>query len=285
MDDIHRVVRSIGGILERIPFDRPELRNRFSIETNDLLNIPFHIRRFIDVGFIYTDKVAFDACCVLQKTITTYTVIIIINKKFELNFQHQETTSDFLKRDYGMVCRRRELYCHEVCHLVAIIRAFPSYRDKPSTLNFLSSIFNENYVKTKVESLEKKFFQKTKESFNSVLSGLKTMMVFNITLSFNDFEDTPSEFDRDHFPYAGDELNYFKLFSEFMVSDKKLKKHMGKIPEYIRDGKIETTGNYINLERSFRDLLHVELSYIFKKAPEKRRIIIEEIERKLPPAA
>jgi hypothetical protein len=218
----------------------------------------------------------------------TYTVIIIINKKFELDFQNQETINDFLKRDYRMVCRRRELYCHEVCHLVAIIRAFPSYRDKPSTLNFLSNILNgnnEDYVKTRVETLEKKFFQKTKESFNSVLSGLKTMLVFNITLSFNDFEDTPSEFDRDHFPYAEDELNYFKLFSEFMVSDKKLRKHMGKFSEYIRAGKIEAVGNSYNLERFFGDILHVELSYIFRKAPEKRRIIIEEIQRKWSPAA
>jgi hypothetical protein len=70
MDDIHRVIRSINGILEKIPFDRPELRSRFLIETNDLLNIPFHIRRFIDVCFIYPGNVAFDACCVLQKTIT-----------------------------------------------------------------------------------------------------------------------------------------------------------------------------------------------------------------------
>jgi len=281
--DIHRVIRSINGILEKIPFDRPEIRNRFLIETNDLNGIPFHIRRFIDVCFIYSANVSFDACCVLQKTISIYTVIIIINKKFELNFQQQETISDFLKRDYVMVCRRRELYCHEVCHLVAIVRAFPDYRDKPSQLNFLSRIFNENYEKNKVESLEKRFFQKTKESFINVLSGLKAMLDFNINLSFNDFEDTPSDFDRDHFPYADDDLNYFKLFSEFMVSDKKLKKHVGKIPEYIREGKIETVGNHFNFERSFRDLLHVELSYIFKKAPEKRQIIIDEIQRKLTP--
>jgi len=280
--DIFRVIRSINGILEKIPFDRPETRNRFIIETNNLSDIPYHIRRFIDVCFIYSTNVAFDACCVLQKTISIYTVIIIIHKKFELDFQQQETINDFLKRDYGMVCRRRELYCHEVCHLVAIIRAFPAYRDKPSLLNFISRIFNDNYIKTKVESLEKRFYQKTKESFNNVLSNLKTILAFNITLSFNDFEDTPSDFDRDHFPYAGDKLNYFKLFSEFMVNDKKLKKHIGKILEYIREGKIETKGNYFNLERFFRDLLHVELSYIFKKAPEKRQVIIEEI-RKLSP--
>jgi len=280
--DIHRVIRSIDGILEKIPFDRPEARNRFIIETNDLSDIPYHIRRFIDVCFIYSANVAFDACCVLQKTISIYTVIIIINKKFESDFQQQETITDFLNRDYKTVCRRRELYCHEVCHLTAIIRAFPSYRDKPSQFNFLSRIFIDNYEKTKVESLEKKFYQKTKESFNNVLSGLRTMLTFNITLSFNDFENTPSDFDRDHFPYADDDLNYFKLFSEFMVSDKKIKKHIGKIIEYIKEGKIETKGNSFNLERSFRDLLHVELSYILRKAPEKRQIIIEEI-RKLSP--
>jgi hypothetical protein len=150
-------------------------------------------------------------------------------------------------------------------------------------LNFLSRIFIDNYEKTKVESLEKKFYQKTKESFNNVLSGLRTMLTFNITLSFNDFEDTPSDFDRDHFPYADDDLNYFKLFSEFMASDKKIKKHIGKIIEYIKEGKIETTGNRFNLDRSFRDLLHVELSYILRKAPEKRQIIIEEVNRRLSP--
>ena len=279
--DIHRVIRSISGILEKIPFEHPELRSRFNIETNDLNNIPFHVRRFIDVSFIYDGDVDFDACCVLQKTLLTYTVIIIINKKFELYFQQQEAINDFLKRDYGMVCRRRELYCHEVCHLVAIIRAFPSYRDESSQGSFIFNILQPYNQRTKVESLEKKFFQKTKESFNVTLSGIKTMLTFNIPLSFNDFENIPSEFDRDHFPYTGDDLNYFKLFSEFMVSDKKLRRHIGKFQEYIRDGKVVVIDKLYDWGRCFRDFLHVELSYILRKAPEKRRIIIEEIQRNL----
>jgi len=282
---VSRVVRSINGILEKISFDRPELRSRFIIETNELNDIPFHIRRFFDICFIYRDDVDFDACCVLQKTISIYTIIIIVNKKFELDFQQQEAMPDFLKRDYRTVCRRRELYCHEVCHLIAIIRAFPSYRDESSQKQFLSNIFNTYNMKTKVESLEKKFFQKTKASFNNVLSGIKTMLVYNIPLSFNDFEVVPSEFDRDHFPYADDDLNYFKLFSELLTSDKKLKKHIEKIQDYIKEGRIEINGDTFNFERSFRDLLHVELSYIFRKAPEKRSVVIEEVRRKLKIAA
>ena len=280
-----QVVRSIGGILEKIPFDRPELRNRFIIETNELNGIPYHVRRYFDICFIYTDNVKFDACCVLQKTVSTYTIIIVIKKKFETDFQQQEAIGNFLSRNYKTVCRRRELYCHEVCHLVAIIRAFPSYRDAPSHKKFFFGLFETYNVKAKVESLEKIFFQKTKESFTRGLNDLRTTLVYNIPLSFNDFADTPSEFDRDHFPYADDDLNYFKLFSEFMASDKKLRRHIEKIPEYKKVGKIEVVNNVINFERFFRDILHIEISYIMKKAPEKRRIIIEEIQRRLRPAA
>jgi hypothetical protein len=277
--EVHHVVRSISGILSNIPFDRFELRSRFIIETNELKDIPFYIRRYFDICFIYTNDVEFDACCVLQKTLLTYTIIIIIKKEFETNFQQQEATSDFLSRDYSKVCRRRELYCHEVCHLIAIIRAFPSYQFESTRKDFflkLSKIFID---KTNIESQEKKFFQKTKESFKKSLGGIKTMLTYNIPLSFNDFENTPTEFDRDHFPYTGDDLNYFKLFSELMVSNKKLKKQIEKIPEYIRYGKIVWINNNFNWERFFSDFLHIELSYIFRKAPEKRYIIFEEIQR------
>jgi hypothetical protein len=277
--DVHQVIRSIGGILDNIPFDRPELRARFIIETNELNGIPYHIRRYFDICFIYRDDVDFDACCILQRTVSTYTIIIIIKRVFETDFQQQEANKDFLSRDYKSVCRRRELYCHEVCHLVAIIRAFPSYKDESTQKNFFLGIFPTYNTRAKVESLEKKFYQKTTMSFKYVLTGLKTMLVYNIPLSFNDFEESPSEFDRAHFPYEGDKLNYFKLFSEFMVSDRKLKKFIGKIPEYIRGKKIEAANNQYNWERCFRDLLHVEIFYIMRKAPEKRRIIIEEIQR------
>jgi hypothetical protein len=272
--EIQRVVRSIRGILSNIPFDRPELRSRFIIETNELKDIPFFIRRYFDICFIYTNDVGFDACCVLQKTLSTYTIIIIVKKEFETNFQQQEATSDFLSRNYSKVCRRRELYCHEVCHLIAIINAFPSYQFDSTRKSFFLKLSKVFIDKTNFESQEKKFFQKTKNSFKNVLGGIKTMLAYNIPLSFNDFENIPTEFDRDHFPYAGDDLNYFKLFSELMVSDKKLKKHMEKISEYVRQN-----GNDTNMERFFSDFLHVELSYIFRKAPEKRRIIIEEMQR------
>jgi hypothetical protein len=227
--EIPHVIRSISGILENIPFDRPEPRGRFIIETNELNGIPYHIRRYFDVCFIYRDDVEFDACCILQKTVSIYTIVIIIRRAFETDFQAQEANNVFLFFYYRSVCRRRELYCHEVCHLVAIIRAFPSYKDESTQENFFWGIFSAYNIRARVESLERIFYQKTLRSFRYVLTGLKTMLVYNIPLSFSDFEESPSEFDRAHFPYKGDELNYFKLFSEFMVSDKKLKKHIEKI--------------------------------------------------------
>jgi len=277
--EIQRVVRSISGILSNIPFDRPELRNRFIIKTSELKDIPFFIHRYFDICFIYRNDVAFDACCVLQKTLSTYTIIIIIKKEFETNFQQQEAISNFLSRNYSKVCRRRELYCHEVCHLIAIIRAFPSYTSESTRKKFFLKLVNIFINRTNFESQEKKFFQKTKESFKRSLGSIKTMLTYNIPLSFNDFENTPTEFDRYHFPYEGDDLNYFKLFSELMVSDKKLKKHIEKIPEYIRHGKTVWIDNLFDWERFFIDFLHIELSYVFRKAPEKKNIIFEEIQR------
>ncbi len=277
--EVQHVVHSIREILEKVPLDRPELRNRFIIETNGMKNIPFHLSRYFNISFIYTNNIRFEACCVLQKTISIYTVIIIIKKDFETNFQQQEANPSFLSRDYITVCRRRELYCHELCHLVAITRAFPSYQSDSMRKNFFYALFQKFNDKSIRESHEKEFFQKANESFKKVLDGLKTMLDYNIPLSFNDFEDNPSEFDRDHFPYPGDNLNYFKLFSEFMASDKKLKKFMAKIPEYKRDGKIELINNYINWERCFCDLLHIDMYNFFRKAPEKRHIIIQEIQR------
>jgi len=277
--EIQRVVRSISGILSNIPFDRPETRNRFIIETNELKDIPFHIRRYFDVCFIYSNEVEFEACCVLQKTLSTYTIIIIIKKEFETYFQQQETISDFLSRDYGKVCRRRELYCHEVCHLIAIIRAFPSYLFDSTRKSFFLKLSSFFINKTDLGRQEKEFFQKTKESFKRSLNSIKTMLTYNIPLSFNDFESAPTEFDRDHFSYTGDELNYFKLFSELMASDKKLKKQIEKIPEYIRNKKIVWIDNNFGWGRFFSDFLHIELSYIFRKAPEKKNVIFEAIQR------
>jgi len=277
--EIQRVVRSISGILSNIPFDHPETRNRFIIETDELKDIPFHIRRYFDVCFIYTNEIEFDACCVLQKTLSIYTIIIIIKKEFETNFQQQETISDFLSRNYNKVCRRRELYCHEVCHLIAIIRAFPSVLFDSTRKNFFLELSEVFIGKKDLGSQEKEFFQKTKESFKRSLDSIKTMLTYNIPLSFNDFESAPTEFDRYHFPYKGDNLNYFELFSELMVSDKKLKKHIEKIPEYIRNKKIVWIDSHFDWERFFCDFLHIELSYIFRKAPEKKNVIFESIQR------
>jgi len=277
--EIQRVIRSISGILSNIPFDHPELRSRFVIETNELNGIPFYIRRYFEVCFIYRDNIEFDACCILKKSPLAYIIIIVIKKEFELNFYQQETNNNFLSRDYSKVCRRRELYCHEVCHLIAIIRAFPSDQSESNQKNFFLRLSKFFIYKTILESQEKKFFQKTKESFKRSLNSIRTMLSYSFPFSYNDFENTPTEFDRYHFPYEGDKLNYFKIFSELMVSNKNLKKHIGKIPEYIQQGKIVRIDNYLNWERFFSDLLHIEISYIFRKAPEKRKIIIDEIQR------
>jgi hypothetical protein len=279
MQEVLRTLRSVRGILNCIPFDKPFISNRFNISTDELKGIPLFIRQFFDIAFIYSDKAQFEACCILQKAENTYTIIIIIQKRFEIDFHKQESTSIFLNRNYIDVCRRRALYCHEVCHLIAIIRAFPSHQNYQDNKSFLKNILFKFVRSPSVIEDEKKFFSKTKKSFKKILNNIQALLPFSLPADFNDKDDPPDDFDREHFPYKGDELNYFKLFGELMVSDKDLKKVIEKLQEHKKEGKVEIIDGLINLQRYIMDFLHVDLTYILKRAPEKKRIIIDELRK------
>jgi hypothetical protein len=271
-----RVLRPLEGILSRVPFKEPYLSDRFNIATNELSGLPDIVKRFFDITFIYTQKARFEACCILQKAEKTYTIIIIMAKDYELDFKKQCDIPNILERDLSKVCRRRELYCHEICHLIAIIRAFPDYVSVSENNSFIKKLFYRwcNEIRN-----EKEFFAITRSSFRTTLTDIETLIKMSFPVSFTSIGDSPSDFNKDHFPYPGDELNYFRLFNELMVKDADLEKMIEKLPERIRDKKAVAMDKGFDLDKYFRDFLHVELAFIMRKAPEKKQVLISAIQK------
>ena len=119
-------------------------------------------------------------------------VVIIMKRQYETHFRAWLGGKNQILKE---CCFRRELYCHEICHLVAIIRAFPSDRSSRAREDFISKI-KEKFLKS----------VKTAEEIMAV----PLVSVENQGIS-------PSVFDKDHFRYGNDSVNYFKLYQELML--------------------------------------------------------------------
>ncbi|MDR0722375.1 MAG: hypothetical protein LBF75_06215 [Treponema sp.] len=230
---------SLKEVLAKIPFDSP-VEGPIDL---DFANIaaPYYIRNDFRVSILYEDSISYEAGCVIYSPKHIVTVVIILKKQYEdaLRLWYNDNT-----KPIECCCRRRELYCHETCHLVAIIRAFPSDRSSKVREDFIAKI-KEKFTKS-VDSAEKQ----------QMVSLEKTGI-------------SPSIFDKDHFRYGNDSLNYFRLYQELMLNHDKMHKAVKKLCE-----KIAGTGKPI----TFGDMAQETLvsGSFFNIFPEKK-IALQEL--------
>ena len=157
--------------------------------------VPYYIKNDFKLSIIYQDdSYPVDATCVIYSPKKVVTVVFIIKRKFEDALKNWLVTHN--EKLFDTCCRRRELYCHETSHLIAIIRAFPSNR---------SSKVREDFIL--------KISAKFKESIDIAEDSMAIPLVF----SEEKPDDSPSIFDKDHFRYENDDLDYFSLYAELML--------------------------------------------------------------------
>jgi hypothetical protein len=235
-------MRALSDVIMNIPFDVPSDKI-FSLDFSDM-RVPYYVQEWFKLSILYVDDTypleAF-SCVFSPKRVVTF--ILIIKKKYEdylIKWQEKKDVG-ILNRCY----RRRELYCHETCHLIAIIRAFPSNRSLRERDEF-------------VEKLKRKMAG----SFYADLN-----MAANCLISQDGHDDSPSDFGKDHFSYEGDSLNYFKLYAELMLPYDRLYEALKKI--YETKGKDDS----IFLEEISQETL-VPPSF-FIRFPEKKAEITE----------
>jgi|TergutMp193P3_1026864.scaffolds.fasta_scaffold00266_13 hypothetical protein len=183
---------SVQQILEKIPFDSPAAGDAVHLDFSQL-TVPYYLKNGFKVSIFYKDdSFPVDAVCSIYSPENVVTIVIIIKRKYEENLNSWLNTHENEYLDD--CCRRRELYCHEVTHLIAIIRAYPSER---------SSMAREDFR----DKLRRKFDKSINNAQNTK------------AVSFVSEEkpgESPSVFDKDHFRYDDDSLNYFKLYQELM---------------------------------------------------------------------
>jgi hypothetical protein len=179
-------------ILEHIPFDKPA-GEAVHLNFSDM-GVPYYVKNWFKVSIFYEDdSFPLDAVCSIFSPQHIVTIVIIIKRKFE------EALSRWLERSDASILnlcyRRRELYCHETSHLIAIIMAYPSNRSK---------------------TVRKDFEAKIKKKFENSINADQSMMASGF-ISQEGPDDSPSDFNKDHFRYEDDNLNYFRLYAELML--------------------------------------------------------------------
>ena len=183
---------SLRNILEKIPLDTPSEGDAVHLDFSQLA-VSYYVKNWFKVSIFYTDdSFPVDAACTIYSPKNAVTVVFIMKRKYENSLRLWLD-----KREGNCLddcCRRRELYCHETAHLIAIIRAYPSDR---------SSRVREDFI----EKLHKKFNKKISIAQNSRAVPF---------VSMEKPDESPSVFDKDHFRYDDDSLNYFKLYQEMV---------------------------------------------------------------------
>jgi hypothetical protein len=184
---------SLQNILEKIPFNLPATEKGVHLDFSKLA-VPYYIKDGFKVSIFYTeDSFPVDAACSIYSPKKVVTVVILIKRKFEDALSRWLLNPE--DKDLPLCCRRRELYCHEASHLIAIIRAFPSDRSSRVRDDFL---------------------EKIKEKFDKSIIAAENSMTLPL-ISGEKPGDSPSVFDKDHFRYKNDDLNYFRLYEELML--------------------------------------------------------------------
>ena len=176
--------------MSQIPFNQPA-DGHLDINFFDRA-VPHYISEFFRVSILFEDSLPFEACCTVRAPNDIVTVVIIMKKEYENDFRA------WLAGDSTTIsscCKRRELYCHEVCHLVAAMRAYPGSRSSTEREDFIG---------------------KVKAKFAKSLNNAANLTAVPL-VSVEGNGGSPSIFDEDHFRYADDGLDYFGLYRELML--------------------------------------------------------------------
>ncbi|MDR3337305.1 MAG: hypothetical protein LBT16_08890 [Treponema sp.] len=196
---------SLHDVLEKVPFDTFATEQAVHLDFSKMA-VPFYVKDGFRVSFLYADdSYPRDAACLIYSPKNVVTIVIVLKRKFEDALEAWFSQPD--DNGLAMCCRRRELYCHETCHLIAIVRAYPSDR---------SSRAREDFIR------------KIKEKFAKSINDAENSMSIPL-ISTERPEDSPSVFNQDHFRYENDNLNYFRLYDQLMLDDDTMRKALKKI--------------------------------------------------------
>jgi len=202
--EVNGFIRSIQGIIERIPLTEPVTDERVFIQPADLPNVPQHLKSKFKIVLRYKLNMPCKAACLIYSPKEVVTIVIIIDKKYETLF-HQFLKQFPNDKHLNDACERRSVYIHEMCHLAAAIRLFPGNYDANTRKDFVAAI-------------EKKFGVELKDSKGG---------------HFFHFEKTvpPFVFNNDHFSFNNDKFNYRELYQELMINDNEIKETVVKMFE------------------------------------------------------
>ena len=243
---------SLRNVIEKIPFDLPVAEEAVHLDFSDLA-VPYYVKNGFKVSIIFVDDTfPADATCSIYSPKKVVTVIFIIKRKFEENLRSWIDTHD--EQYLDKCCRRRELYCHEVSHLIAIVRAFPSDR---------SSRVREDFI----EKLQSKFEKSMADAQNS-----RAIPFGSGAVSVEQPGESPSIFHKDHFRYANDSLNYFRLYQELMFPYDKMVDVITKLaenPEQVKKLTYEDIKREAFVSKKFFDIYSEKLSTLRELLAEK----------------
>jgi hypothetical protein len=250
--DIRFTIWSLQHVLNEIPLDTPVEDKQVYLNFSKM-DVPYYVKQNFRVSLIYEEDLPYDACCctILSTKKTVLTVVIIIKKQYEENFKawkNGNTDNQIVKS----CCTRRELYSHETCHLIAIIRAFPSDRISTAMDDFLNKIKNKF----------KKSVQNTEKGMDVPMASIEKAGI------------SPSIFDKDHFRYESDNLNYFQLYQELVLPCEKMDEDIPKIFEnYKKNRKLPTFDDVAEISLVSQDFFGI--------FPEKLIVLREMISKKI----
>ena len=196
--DVRYTLRSMQQILKKIPFDH-FASNLIDIDFSKIAS-PCHVKDSFNLSIEYEELLPFEASCSIYTPKNKVTIIIVMKKEYEEALE-KYNNGDITKLD--QCCLRREIYCHEACHLIAIIRAYSSSRDSRIRDEFLHRI-------------EDKFTISMGNATN------KNVVPWDNIAAIEHHNISPCIFDKEHFRYADDSLNYFQLFEELMLPEDKM---------------------------------------------------------------
>ena len=190
--DVSFTLWSLKEVLAKIPFDDPANSDPVDLDFSEII-APYYVKNDFKVSFIYEESLPYEASCSIYSPKNKTTVVIIMKREYEDYFRAWQGGD---KQGIEQCCFRRELYCHEACHLVGIIRAYPSVRTSKAREDFITKI---------------------KEKFTKSVKTAEEIKPAPLAASTEEKSgESPSVFDKDHFRYGDDSLNYFDLYKELM---------------------------------------------------------------------
>lgn len=219
MGEVNFTLWALKGILEKMPFDNVLSSTGVTLNFSATDDVPHYVKKWFVVKIIQTAaKTDYEACCCIRESANGLITIIVIMKKEYDDYFRAWANGSKDEKTLAMCCIRRALYCHEACHIIAILRAFPHE--------------NTAFVRDK-------FFRKLRKKFDrDVMTAEETKSVHLGSISEEILGVSPSEFDEGHFGYGNDGLKYRRLYPELLFSYDKMvvfAKHCAQMRQFSWD--------------------------------------------------